>query len=84
MLASAYQLAGKPEPLRLGKRGGLPGRATGHEKVNARIDLAPRQPPDTGFIERAAARKRSDQRRPATCECLTHKNLLDPGAGIRV
>ena len=45
------------------QRGRLAGRAARHEKVNAGVDLPPREALDAGLVDRAGARKRSDERR---------------------
>src|SRR4029079_2299109 len=50
----------------------LTGRPAWYEKVNAGVDLPPRKPANTSLLQRTAAGKRSNQRRPATGECLSH------------
>ena len=53
------------------QRGTFARRAAGHQKIDARFDLAADQTPQRGLIERQVSPKRSDQRRTASCKHIS-------------
>jgi hypothetical protein len=58
-----------------GERGCLSGRAARHQKMDARIHLAPGEATNGGFVKRTGLGKGSDEGRSDACEFVTHKSL---------
>ena len=57
-----------------GKRRALAGRPARDEKVNALVDLTPREPPDAALVERAPGRERRDDRRADSGKWCAHES----------